>query len=77
MKVYTVDVDLNLEVFSSQKAFIAQADSHMSWCDPKYVLVATSNDLKTFYDEPYRHCMVVHDDTHIKAHNILHNLSRK
>ena len=78
MKVYTVNHRLELEVFASGAAFLAQAGAG-GWCSDKYLKVAPTTDLKELYSEPSEKrgalgVFIPKSDDQIAAHNMLHDV---
>ena len=73
MKVYATTINkdgsVGLRTFPSKKAF----EAIWSWCDPRWIAVATTVDLET-YEFPYERGMVVRDEYQIASHNILHDV---
>ena len=72
MKVFTIDQSCELTIFKNTTEFLKSCNDK-GWCDPKYMIVANTNDIKEFYCEPYVKGMIVHTEKEIKAHNMLHD----
>lgn len=75
MKVYATTKilgEVTLLEWASKKAF---QDAH-SWCDPKFINIATTDDLNS-YEFPEKGGFIVYTDDQLASHKLLHELYLK
>ena len=74
MKVYatTKNTDrVELLTWASKSAF----EKSESWCDAKFINIATTNDLESYADFGEYRSMVVYNDDQIASHLLLKELA--